>query len=117
MSHARPSARKTQIPYQFMSNSYQVIPCRADCGTAWGLLCPPSPKGRRATHRLFLEVSSVKNRRDPHMCVAEFTSQVACRPTTVRKNTPHNRKGQPPIAKSAMPSTVSGTQCHLVIQR
>jgi len=28
------------------------------------------------THRLFLEVSSVRNRRDPHMWVAEFTSQV-----------------------------------------
>ena len=31
----------------------------------------------------------VAKRRDPHMCVAEFTSQVECRPRTVRRKIPH----------------------------
>lgn len=35
MSHASPSVRSAQIPYQFMSTSYQRKPCRADCGSAW----------------------------------------------------------------------------------
>src|SRR5579864_4229776 len=35
---------------------------------------------------------------------------------TTRKKTPQRRKGNPPIAKSAAPSKVNGTQCHLLIQ-
>src|SRR5262249_23531726 len=33
-SHARPSVRSVQMPYQFMSSSYQANPWRADCGCA-----------------------------------------------------------------------------------
>jgi hypothetical protein len=38
---------------------------------------------------LFLESSDVENRRVPHMCVAELTSQVACKLKVTRKNMPH----------------------------
>ena len=39
------------------------------------------------------------NRRDPHICVAEFTSQVEWRPRTVRKKMPQRRYGHPPEDK------------------
>ena len=45
-----------------------------------------------ATQKLFVEVSAVRNRRDPHMCVAEFTSQVECSPRTVRRKTAPNHE-------------------------
>jgi hypothetical protein len=34
-SQASPMRESAQIPYQFMSNSYQGSPWRADCGSAW----------------------------------------------------------------------------------
>ena len=68
-----------------MSNSYQARPWRADVGCAWWLLCQPSPNVISATHQLLRESSRVAKRRVPHMCVAEFTSQVACRPNTTRR--------------------------------
>ena len=43
---------------------------------------------------------SVAKRRPPHMCVAELTSQVACRPTTTRRKIAQFTSGQPPIASS-----------------
>src|SRR4029077_13868230 len=98
MSHARPRLFSAEIPYQLTSTSYQVRPCIAACGAAWWLLCQPSPKVRIATQKLLVEVSPVRNRREPHICVAEWTSQVACSPTTVRKNTPHSTQDQPPTA-------------------
>src|SRR5262249_19177225 len=89
MSHTKPSTRNTEMAYQFRSNSYQARPWRADLRCAWWLLCQRSPKVSMATQKLFLEVSPVRNRCVPHMCVAEFTSQVECRPITVRKKMPH----------------------------
>ena len=77
------------------SNSYQASPCRAEVGWAWWLLCHPSPNVRSATHQLFCESSVVSNRREPHMCVAEFTSHVACRPSTTRKQIAHSSRGRP----------------------
>src|SRR5580765_432247 len=74
----KPSISKARMPYQFTSTSYQVRPWRAVCGAAWWLLCHPSPNVSKATQKLFFEVSPVMNRCDPHMCVAEFTSQVEC---------------------------------------
>src|SRR5262249_34934255 len=115
-SQARPSRRSAQMPYQFTSNSYQARPWRADCGCAWWLLCQPSPKVSIATQKLLREASVVRKRCLPHMCVAEFTSQVTCRPTTVRRKIPHITKDQPPIASRTNPRTVIGTQCHLLIQ-
>src|SRR5215469_3317841 len=81
---ATPRCFRNLIVIQEMSNSYQARPCRAELGWAWWLLCQPSPKVNNATHQLLRESSRVANRREPHMCVAEFTSQVACRPTTTR---------------------------------
>jgi hypothetical protein len=75
-SHARPMVRRAQMPYQLGSNSYHARPCREDWGWAWWLLCHPSPKVSRAIQKLFLEVSRVSKRREPHMWVAELTSQV-----------------------------------------
>src|SRR5688572_28236338 len=98
-----------------MSTSYHARPCAADVGCAWWLLCQPSPKLSAATHQLLRESSRVSKRRDPHMWVAEFTSHVACRPTVVRRNTPHSTQFQPPIARRTKPSTVSGTQWYLLI--
>src|SRR6186997_1237247 len=69
-----------------------------------------------ATHQLLRESSRVLKRRDPHMWVAEFTSHVACKPTVVRRNTPHSTQFHPPIARRTKPSVVSGTQWYLVIQ-
>src|SRR6476620_9154239 len=93
-----------------MSNSYQARPWRADTGCAWWLLCQPSPNVRSATHQLLRESSRVTNRREPHMCVAELTSQVACSPTTTRTQLAHRSKDQPPIAKRMMLVSTNGNQ-------
>src|SRR5271157_2710873 len=97
------------MPYQLRSISYHASPCFAETGWAWWLLCQPSPKENRATHQLFVESSRVWKRREPQMCVAELTSHVVCRPKTVRKKTPHIRKGSPPTANSTTASTIIGT--------
>src|SRR5579859_2765018 len=115
-SQARPSIRSTEIPYQLKSISYHVRPWRGDCGCAWWLLCQPSPKVSMATQKLFLESSWVRNRCEPHMWVAEFTSQVACKPTTVRKKMPHSTYCSPPTANRTIPNTTIGTQCHLLMK-
>jgi hypothetical protein len=81
------------------------------------LLCHPSPNVRRATHHEFFESSSVANRRRPHRCVAEFTSHVACRPTTTRRKIAQLTRGQPPMASRVSPSVVNGTQWYVVNQR
>ena len=44
------------------------------------------------------------------MCVAEFTNQVECSSNTVRRKTPQNTNGQPPIANNRKPDAVIGTQ-------
>src|ERR1700691_4860830 len=98
-SLASPSFWSAQMPYQLKSTSYQASPCRADVGGAWLLLCQPSPNDNSTTHQLFVERSRVLNRRVPHEGVAEFTSQVECRPITVRRNMPQRTKGIPPIAR------------------
>jgi hypothetical protein len=63
-----------------------------------------------ATHQLFFESSCVSNRRDPHMCVAELTNQVACRPSVVRRKMPQSTQFHPPASSSPAPSTASGSQ-------
>src|SRR5574342_785432 len=95
---AIPSRLSSRIWIQDGSNSYQAKPCRAEVGCAWWLLCQPSPKVMRATHQLLRESSRVAKRRVPHICVAEFTSQVPCNPTTVRRKMPQRTIGQPPTA-------------------
>src|SRR6186997_551434 len=99
-----------------MSISYHARPWAADVGCAWWLLCQPSPKLSAATHQLLRESSRVSNRREPHMCVAEFTSHVECSPTVVLRNTPHSTQFQPPSASSTRPSVVKGIQWYLLIQ-
>jgi hypothetical protein len=67
----------------------------------------PHQKSAAATQKLFLEVSSVGNRRLPHIWVAEFTSQVECRPMTVRKKMPHKRYCHPkPMTSSHVVGSV-----------
>ena len=46
---------------------------------------------------LFRESSRVSKRRVPQRCVAEFTSQVKCQPTTVCRKIAHRTIVQPPI--------------------
>src|SRR5205814_7967137 len=99
-----------------MSISYHARPCAADAGYAWWLLCHPSPKVMAATHQLLRESSRVSNRRDPHMWVAEFTSQVACSPRVVLRKMPQSTQFHPPIARSTTPRVVSGTQWYLLIR-
>src|SRR5579872_2578232 len=115
MSHARPRARNAEMPYQFMSISYHASPCFAATGTAWWLLCQPSPKVRIATQKLLVEVSVVMKRREPHMWVAEFTNQVECRPSTVRRKTAQSITDKPPKASVMTASVVMGTQWYLLI--
>src|SRR6266516_273702 len=97
------------MPYQFTSTSYHLRPWRDDVGWAWWLLCQPSPKVSSATSQLFVDLSRVEKRREPHRWVAELTSQVACKPSTVRTKMPHIKKGSPPVASSTRPSTIIGT--------
>src|SRR6185436_19889726 len=97
---------------QFWSNSYHARPWRALVGCAWWLLCHPSPNERIATHQLLVESSRVWKRRRPQRWVAEFTSQVACRPKVVRKKMPQSTYVQPPTARSAKPTTTLVIQCH-----
>ena len=59
-------------------------------GARGGCCASPRRSVSSATHQLFVESSRVSKRREPHRCVAEFTSQVACRPNVVRKNMPHS---------------------------
>ena len=87
----------------------------ATCGAAWWLLCQPSPNVSIATQKLFVDVSPVRNLCDPHMCVAEFTSQVECSPKTVRKKNPHSRHDHPPSTNIVSATNPIGIQCHLLI--
>src|SRR5918999_2762000 len=98
------------MPAQLTSTSYHARPWRAETGCAWWLLCHPSPNVMSATHQLFVESSRVSNRREPQRCVAEFTSQVQCRPNVVLKKMPHSTYGIPPNASSARPTTTFDTQ-------
>src|SRR5665213_2881604 len=102
------------MPQKLGSISYQARPWRAETGCAWWLLCHPSPPVSSATHQLLRESSRVLKRREPHLCVAELTSQVACRPTVTRRNTPHSTHFQPPMASSSSPSSVRGIQWYLL---
>src|SRR5215469_640807 len=92
---ARPIFESSQMPQKFGSSSYHLRPCRAETGCAWWLLCQPSPPVSSATHQLLRESSRVSKRRLPHRCVAEFTSQVACRPSVTRSRTPHRTMATP----------------------
>ena len=62
-----------------------------------------------ATQKLFVEVSEVMKRREPHMWVAELTSHVECKPRTVRRNTAHIITERP-NGSVTRASTVIGTQ-------
>src|ERR1700682_4772358 len=110
MDFAMRSHFSTLIRSQDGSNSYHARPCRAEVGCAWWLLCQPSPNVTRATHQLLRESSRVAKRREPHMCVAELTSQVPCRETTVRRKPPQRSMGRPPTRNSTTPSTTGGIQ-------
>src|ERR1041384_1414856 len=109
MPFASPRNWSPRMTHQLKSISYQARPCRAEVGCAWWLLCQPSPKVKSATHQLLVESSLVANLRLPHMCVAELTSQVACRLKTMRKKMPHINTDQPPKAKSSSPQATIGT--------
>src|ERR1700752_5139313 len=106
MWEARPSRLKSNIAYQLESNSYHFMPCRAETGWAWWLLCHPSPRVNTATHQLLVEGSRVGKRREPQIRVAELMSQVAWCPRTVRRKIPQSKKGHPPATKSTIPRII-----------
>src|ERR1700688_1267405 len=83
------------MPQKLGSISYHLRPWRAETGCAWWLLCQPSPPVSKATNQLLVESSRVSKRRDPHMWVAELTSQVTCIPTVTRRKTPHSTQEMP----------------------
>src|SRR5438128_994252 len=107
---AIPKKRSTLISSHDGSNSYHARPWRAEVGCAWWLLCQPSPNEISATHQLLRESSRVAKRRAPHMCVAEFTSHVACRPNTMRRQLAHRTMGKPPKMYRMGVRTMIGTQ-------
>ena len=72
------------------------------------IVMPTLAKVNKATQKLFLEVSPVGNRRDPHIWVAEFTNQVEWRPRTVRKKMPYSTNFHPPATRRITPSVVIG---------
>jgi len=55
------------------------------------IVVPAFPKVSNATHQLLVDRSRVVKRRVPQECVAEFTSHVVCRPTTVRMKSPQQK--------------------------
>src|SRR5947209_2489162 len=116
MALAMPKTLSTLIRSQDGSNSYQAMPWRAEVGCAWWLLCQPSPKEIAATHQLLRESSRVAKRRAPHMWVAEFTSQVAWRPATMRTQFAQRTIGRPPKINRTTVSATIGTQCQLFSQ-
>src|ERR1039457_3492609 len=73
---------------QLISSSYQARPWRTERGSAWWLLCQPSPNVNTATHQLLVESSRVPKRRLPHVGAAELTNHVPCSSTVVRRKTP-----------------------------
>src|SRR5580658_1484738 len=105
------------MPQKLGSSSYQAIPWRAETGCAWWLLCQPSPPVSRATHQLLRESSRVSNLREPQMWVAEFTSQVTCRPTVTLRKMPQSTQDHPPTASNPKPSRVTGNQCQRLSER
>src|SRR6188472_4543378 len=106
-SHTRPTALNTFSSSHVGSNSYHARPWRDEVGWAWWLLCHPSPNVNSATHQLLRESSRVAKRRLPHMCVAELTRYVECRPATTRRKIAQFTSPHPPTASSAKPRTVS----------
>ncbi len=105
------------MPYQFMSISHQRRPCRAECMCAWWLLCQPSPKVRIATQKLLRESSSVSKRREPHKVgrrvhqPGEVQSE-----RDAQEDRPQGHLPAEHAPRISRPDTVSGTQCHLLIQ-
>jgi hypothetical protein len=98
MCRASPSFFSAQMPYQL---SVDFVPRQAMTRRdrmRMMIVVPAFAKGQDATRKLLVERSLVAKRRDPHMCVTEFTIQVACSPTTTRANTPHSSHGNPPMA-------------------
>ena len=58
-SLARPTKARNRIVSQVLSISHQRWPCRAERGSAWWLLCQPSPFEISPTTRLLRLSSSV----------------------------------------------------------
>ena len=72
------------------------------------MLWLPSPNVAIATQRLFLLLSLVAKRREPHTWHALLTANVACHAPTVGSTKPHRSPGSPPphvyaVKASAMP--------------
>jgi len=53
------------------------------------VVVPSLAAAHQRTHQLLREPSRVSKRASAHIWVAEFTSQVACRPSVTRRKTPH----------------------------
>src|SRR5690242_5049369 len=110
---------------QLISSSYQSRPWRTQLGSAWWLLCQPSPNVNSATHQLLVELSRVSKRRLPQECAAELTNQVPCNSTVVRRKMPQLTKlaARKPPSRTAphnprtAESTSNGTICHFSSQQ
>src|ERR1041385_6759305 len=110
---------------QLTSSSYHASPWRTQRGSAWWLLCQPSPNVKSATHQLLVESSRVLKRRRPQVCAAEFTNHVPWSSTEDRRNMPQltrlaARKAPPrnaPHAPRITERTSNGTMCHFSSQQ
>ena len=78
------------------------------------IVVPAFAEGQDGHQKLLVEVSEVMKRREPHMCVAELTSQVECKPRTVRRKTAHIMTDTPNGSVTSA-RTVIGTQWYLLI--
>ena len=74
-----------------VSISYQRIPCAADVGKAWWLLCHASPKESSDSHARLRDSSPVSKRRRPKKWHSELIEKVTWCRTSNRTAPPHSR--------------------------
>ncbi len=74
------------------------------------VVVPALAEGEQRDDTLFRESSRVLKRRVPHICVMEFTVQVACKPKASRKQVAHSSIGRPPMTNNRIETTTIGIQ-------
>ena len=113
MSQARPSL-SALMPYQFMSNSYHARPWRAERMRVMIVVPAFAERQQRHPPAVASNVAGREAARCPTMCVAEFTSQVQCRPITVaQEDCPTARTAVRRRRAERRPARSCGTQCYL----
>ena len=71
--------------------SYQRIPCAADVGNAWWLLCHASPKDSGASQARLRDSSPVSKRLRPKKWHSELIEYVTWCSSRIRTAPPHSR--------------------------